>query len=160
GSRTCRPRAAAGSRAGRASASAGRPSDRGDTGSPGARTSPAPWARSVRAFGRAAARGREKPVDTVRAHSQYPPALPPPCGLAPPRREPAVLCFARRPAAPPESDGKEQWMRPTRWVLTRALCVSWLVVLAAGSARAQFFDPALRSLGLAAGPVARSPRLL
>src|SRR5262249_16558334 len=59
-----------------------------------------------------------------------------------------------------ESDGKEQWMRPTRWVLTRALCVSWLVVLAAGSARAQFFDPALRSLGLAAGPVARSPRLL
>ncbi len=52
-------------------------------------------------------------------------------------------------------------MSPTRWVLPRALSLSLLAVtLAAGTASAQFYDPALRSLDLSTGPVARSPRLL
>src|SRR5258706_4590221 len=52
-------------------------------------------------------------------------------------------------------------MNPTRWVLPRALSLSLLAMtLGAASASAQFFDPALHSLDLSTGPVARSPRLL
>src|SRR5712691_10655041 len=52
-------------------------------------------------------------------------------------------------------------MSPTRWVLPRALSLSLLAVMfGAATASAQFFEPALRSLDLSTGPVARSPRLL
>jgi len=51
-------------------------------------------------------------------------------------------------------------MRPSRRVLPKALLFTMLVgILTAGSAFAQFYDPALRSLDLASD-VARSPRLL
>lgn len=52
-------------------------------------------------------------------------------------------------------------MSPTRWVLPRALSLSLLAaVIAAGTASAQYYDPALRALDLSTGQVARSPRLL
>lgn len=52
-------------------------------------------------------------------------------------------------------------MSPTRWVLPRALSLSLLAaVFAAGTASAQYYDPALRALDLSTGQVARSPRLL
>jgi hypothetical protein len=52
-------------------------------------------------------------------------------------------------------------MSPTRWFLTRALSLSSLaLVCAATTASAQYFEPALRSLDLSTGSVARSPRLL
>lgn len=52
-------------------------------------------------------------------------------------------------------------MSPTRWALPRASFLSCLVsILVAAPAAAQFYDPALRSLDLSTGRVARSPRLL
>ena len=52
-------------------------------------------------------------------------------------------------------------MSPTRWVAPRALSLSCLAVMfASATASAQFYDPALRSLDLGTGEVARSPRLL
>jgi len=52
-------------------------------------------------------------------------------------------------------------MTPTRWVLPRALSLSLLAVMvAAGTASAQFYGPAVNALDLAGGPSARSPRLL
>src|SRR5262249_39480070 len=52
-------------------------------------------------------------------------------------------------------------MSPTRWALRRAFTWSCLAsLLGWAEARAQFYDPALRSLDLVTGEVARSPRLL
>lgn len=52
-------------------------------------------------------------------------------------------------------------MSPTRWVLPRASSLTLLaVLLGAGTASAQFYGPALQSLDLSTGQVARSPRLL
>jgi len=52
-------------------------------------------------------------------------------------------------------------MSPTRWVLPRALSLTLLAAgLVPATASAQFYEPALRSLDLTAGPLARSPRLV
>ena len=52
-------------------------------------------------------------------------------------------------------------MNSTRWVLPRALSLSFLAaVVTVGTAAAQYYDPALRALDLTPGQVARSPRLL
>lgn len=52
-------------------------------------------------------------------------------------------------------------MSPTRWVLPRASVLTLLALcLGAATASAQFYDPTLRSLDLATGRLARSPRLL
>ncbi len=52
-------------------------------------------------------------------------------------------------------------MSPTRWVLPRALSLSLLsLVLGVATASAQYYGPALRSLDLSTGSLARSPRLL
>jgi hypothetical protein len=52
-------------------------------------------------------------------------------------------------------------MSPTRWCLPRALSLSLLAaVIGAAPASAQYYVPALRSLDLSTGSVARSPRLL
>ncbi len=52
-------------------------------------------------------------------------------------------------------------MSPTRWVLPRALSLSLLSLsFGAATASAQYYEPAMRSLDLSTGPLARSPRLL
>lgn len=52
-------------------------------------------------------------------------------------------------------------MTPTRWVLPRASFLAMLAVLvAAGTASAQFYGPAVNALDLPGGPTARSPRLM
>jgi opacity protein-like surface antigen len=52
-------------------------------------------------------------------------------------------------------------MSPTRWALPRALSVTLLAaLLGTPPAEAQYYEPALRSLDLSPGALARSPRLL